>query len=62
MGSNNTVLWILWSVGPIRIMLDGIMSAILAVLHRHIHLVLDIILTTVCAHLTLVSHMITPTG
>ena len=43
-------------------MLDGIMSAILAVLHRHIHLVLDIVLTTVCAHLTLVSHVITPTG
>ena len=62
MGSNNTVLWILWSVGAIRIMLDGIMSAILAVLHRHIHLVLDIILTTVCTHLALISHVITATG
>ena len=58
MGSNYTVLWILWSTIWPRIMLDGIMSTKLTM--RHVHLVLDIIL--VRSHLALISHVITTTS
>ena len=63
MGTNSTILWILWStIWPVRAMLNSIVGTILPVLHCHVHLVLYVIFATICSHLALVSHMVTTTG
>ena len=58
MAANHLILWVLWTSIWSSCRLDGLMSAVIAVMwNSHVHFILNVILIVLLSHLTLVPHV-----